>query len=72
MTDISFSEPQMATLQTVPNYNIRSKPKYWLQTLALEAETAITLLSPSEREVYRKSDVWLAVHRNSVWIRKTN
>ena len=54
MTDISFSEPEMTILQKGPKYNILSKPKDWLQTLALEAETAITLLPPSEREVYRK------------------
>jgi hypothetical protein len=46
MTDISFSEPEMTILQKGPKYNILSKPKDWLQTLALEAETAITLLPP--------------------------
>jgi len=53
MTDISFSEPEMTILQKGPKYNIHSKPKDWLQTLALEVETTITLLPPSEREVYR-------------------
>jgi len=54
MTDISFSEPKMTILQKGPKYNTHNKPKDWLQTLALEAETAITLLPPSDREVYTK------------------
>jgi len=54
MTDISFSEPKMTILQKGLKYNTHSKPKDWLQTLALQAETAITLLPQSEREVYRK------------------
>ena len=31
----------------------------------------ITFKPPGEVQ-YSKSDVWLTVHRNSVWIRKTN
>ena len=53
MTDIPFSEPEMSILQKGPKYNLHSKPENWLQTLALEAETAITHLPPSHREVYR-------------------
>jgi hypothetical protein len=34
---------------------LHSKPKNWIQNLALEAETAITLLPPNERDVYRRS-----------------
>ena len=30
------------------------------------------ILSNKIRHKYIKSDVWLTVHRNSVWIRKTN
>jgi hypothetical protein len=54
VTDISFSEPEMTILQKGPEYNIHNKPKNLIQTLALEAETAITLLPPSEWDVYRK------------------
>jgi len=54
LTDTSFSETEMTNLQNVPKYNIHNKPKDWLQKLALEAETAITLPPPSEREEYRK------------------
>ena len=44
----------MALLQKGPKYNLHSKPKNRIQNLALEAETAISHLPPSEREVYRK------------------
>ena len=47
----------------------------WVLTLCSLVETDTRrfqryLLLPSTE--YRKSDVWLTVHRNSVWIRKTN
>ena len=54
MTDISFSETEMALLQKGPKYTLHDKPKNWIQNLALESETAISCLPPSEREVYRK------------------
>ena len=54
MTDISFSEPEMALLQKGPKYNLHDKPKDWIENLALEAETAIARLPHTEREVYRK------------------
>jgi ribosomal protein RSM22 (predicted rRNA methylase) len=41
-------------LQKGLKYNIHAKKKNWLQTLALEAKTAITQLPSNEREVYRK------------------
>jgi hypothetical protein len=51
MTNISFSEPEMALLQKGPKYNLHGKPKDWIQNLVLEAETAISYLPPSEREI---------------------
>jgi len=54
MTDIPFSEPEMNLLQRGPKYNLHDKPKDWIPNLALEAETAITRLPHTEREVYRK------------------
>jgi len=54
MTDIPFSEPEIALLQKGPKYNLHDKPKDWIQNLALEAETAISRLPHTEREVYRK------------------
>jgi hypothetical protein len=54
MTNISFSDPEMALLQKGPKYNLHNKPKTWIQNLALEAETAISQLPISERETYRQ------------------
>lgn len=44
----------MTLLQKAHKYNIHSKQKNWLQNLALEAETAITQLPTTDRDVYRK------------------
>jgi len=49
-----FSNEEMTLLQKAPKYNIHSKQKNWLQNLALEAETAITQLPTTDRDVYRK------------------
>jgi len=53
-TNIRFSNGDAALLQKGLKYNLHSKPKNWIQNLALEAETAITLLPSSEQNVYRK------------------
>ena len=64
MTDLSFTEPEMAVLQKGPKCNLHDKPKNWIQNLALEAETAISsLLPPSQREVYR---ILTAEHINAL------
>ena len=44
----------MGLLQKGLKYNIHAKKKNWIQTLALEAETAVTQLPPIDRDVYRK------------------
>ena len=51
MTDIPFSETEMALLQKGPKYNLHNKPKDWIQSLTVEAETAISRLPHTEREV---------------------
>jgi hypothetical protein len=53
-TNISFSNSAMNLLQKGLKYNIYAKKRNWIQTLALEAETAITQLPANERDVYRK------------------
>ena len=53
-TDIKFSKSETALLKKDLKYNLHSKPRNWIQNLALEAETAITQLPPNERDVYRK------------------
>jgi len=49
-TDISFSESEMTILRKCPKYKVQSKHKVWLQTLVLEAETAITLFLHQNRK----------------------
>jgi hypothetical protein len=44
----------MSLLQKGPKYNLHTKQQNWLQNLALEAETAISQLSTSNRNMYRK------------------
>jgi hypothetical protein len=53
-TNITFSDNEMELLQKGPKFNLHSKKKNWLQNLALEAETAVTLLPTTDRDVYRK------------------
>jgi hypothetical protein len=44
----------MGLLQKGLKYNVHANKKNWIQTLALEAETAVTQLPPNDRDVYRK------------------
>jgi hypothetical protein len=44
ITDITFSDQEMNMLQKGLKYNTHGKKKDWIQTLALEAETAINIL----------------------------
>jgi hypothetical protein len=53
-TNIRFSKDETALLQKGLKYNLHSKPRNWIQNLALEAETAITQLPSNERDIYRK------------------
>jgi hypothetical protein len=53
-TDIPFSDHEMSLMQKGPKYNLHDKPKNWIQNLALETETAISHLPPTDRDVYRK------------------
>ena len=53
-TSIRFSNGETALIQKGLKYNLHSKPKNWIHNLALEAETAISLLPSSEQDVYRK------------------
>jgi hypothetical protein len=53
-TNIHFSKGETTLLQKGLKYNLHSKPKNWIQNLALEAEIAITQLPTNNRDVYRK------------------
>jgi len=53
-TNIPFTRSETTLLQKGLKYNVHAKWKKWIQNLALEAETAISLLQANERDVYRK------------------
>jgi hypothetical protein len=52
-TDITFSCKEIELLEKGPKYNLHHKKKNWLTNLALEAETAISLLPTTDREHFR-------------------
>jgi hypothetical protein len=51
-TDIIFIQEQ-TLLNKCQKYNLHSKQKQWIRNLALEAESAITLLPPIEQDYTR-------------------
>jgi len=67
-SDISFSEQEMSLQQKGPKCTIHTKPTNWIRNLALETETAISHLPPTDREVYRK----LTAERISTLQKKNN
>ena len=52
-TNIDFSEEELNLLNKGLKYNLAKKPKRWINNLAFEAETAITLLPQSEQDYTR-------------------
>jgi hypothetical protein len=52
-TNIQFTPNEELLLQKGLKYNIHSKPKNWVNTLAIEAEAAITLLPTQHQEPIR-------------------
>jgi hypothetical protein len=53
LTNISFNDDENKLLQKGLKYNIHLKPKQWIKTLALEAETAINLLPTTDHNPIR-------------------
>jgi hypothetical protein len=53
-TSITFSDTELKLLEKGTKYNLHYKPKNWLTNLALEAETAVSLLPTADRDMYRK------------------
>ena len=49
-TDIIFTNEEIGFLNKGLKYNLGRKGKQWISILALEAETAATLLPPGEQE----------------------
>jgi hypothetical protein len=52
-TNIYFTSEEMQLLSKGLKYNLHHKHKKWVETLALEAETAITQLAATEQNYYR-------------------
>ena len=52
-TNIIFTEDELSLLNKGLKYNLHSKKKDWIKTLALEAETAVNKLPEIDREYYR-------------------
>ena len=52
-TDIQFTPNEELVMQKGLKYNIHQKPKNWINTLAIEAETALTLLPPQHQDPMR-------------------
>ena len=53
LTDITFNNNENTLLQKVLKYNLHIKPKNWIKTIALEAETANQSLPIEERNPIR-------------------
>jgi hypothetical protein len=52
-TDTQFTQSEMQLLKKGLKYNLHYKEKNWLETLALEAETAISKINITEQQYYR-------------------
>jgi hypothetical protein len=51
--DITFSQDEITLLNKVLEYNLHYKHEHWFTDLAVEAETAINLLPPTDQEHVR-------------------
>jgi len=49
-TNITFSNDELGLLNKDLKYNLSKKRKQWISNLAMEAETAVTLLPPGEQD----------------------
>jgi hypothetical protein len=52
-TDINFTQAEIQLLSKGLKYNLHYRRKNWLETLALEVETAISNLDITEQQYYR-------------------
>jgi len=52
-TNIPFTNEELGLLNKGLKYNLDHKHKHWVNNSALEAENAVTLLPPGEREYTR-------------------
>jgi hypothetical protein len=54
LTNITFTNDELTLLNKGLKYNLHNTPKNWLHTLAIDADTAISLLHPHEQVYMRK------------------
>jgi hypothetical protein len=54
-TNINFTQEEIKLLNKGLKYNLHYKRKNWIETLALEAETAICNLDITEQQYYRQN-----------------
>lgn len=59
-TDVAFSDDEMLLLNKGLKYNLHHKPKRWLQTLGIKADTAVNML-PRKDQSY----IWQTVANNN-------
>jgi len=52
-TNIHFSDDELGLLNKGLKYNLSKKHEHWISNLALEVETAVTLLPPGEQDYIR-------------------
>jgi hypothetical protein len=55
LSSLNFTNNKMTLLNKGLKYNLRYKPKQWLQTLAIEADTAISLIAPQDQPYMRQA-----------------
>jgi hypothetical protein len=76
LTNINFNEDEHRLLQKGLKYNLHIKPKHWLKTTAIEAETAIKLLPILDQDTIRyqisKTIQKLAGHEHQKSTQKTH
>jgi hypothetical protein len=53
-TKIQFTNEEIKLLEKGPKYNMDTKKKDWVKNLALERETAISMLPTADRDTCRK------------------
>jgi hypothetical protein len=55
LSNVTFTNEEITLLNKGLKYNLHHKHKRWIQTLAIEADTAINLLNPHEQAYMRQA-----------------
>jgi hypothetical protein len=54
MTEITFTDDELHLMDKGLNYNLHNKPQTWINYLALEADTAIRILSEKDQSYMKQ------------------